>query len=46
MSSYLNQYLGIIASEMSEAIAGDITVPEACRKVVDQVQPLADAAAE
>lgn len=46
MSSYLNEFLGIIASEMSEAIAGDITVEEACKNVVKSVQPLADAAAK
>ena len=43
MSSYVNEYLNEISTYMSEAIAGNTTVEEAVKAVVEAVQPLADA---
>lgn len=45
MSSYVNEYLTEISTYMTEALAGNTTVEEAAKAVVEAVQPLADAAA-
>ena len=42
MSSYVNEYLNEIGTYMTEAIAGNTTVEEAAKSVVEAVQPLAD----
>lgn len=43
-SAYVNEYLTAINDQMSLALSGDLTVDEACKKVVEAMQPLADAA--
>lgn len=44
MSSYIGEYLAAINTQMTEALAGYITVEEGCQNVVDEIQPIADAA--
>ena len=45
MSSYVNEYLTEISTYMTEALAGNMTVEDAAKAVVEAVQPLADEAA-
>lgn len=44
MSPYVNEYLTEISTYMTEALAGNISVEDAAKSVVESVQPLADAA--
>ncbi len=44
MSSYIGEYLSSINTQMTEAVAGFITVEEGCKIVVEEVQPLCDKA--
>ena len=45
MSSYVNEYLTEISTYMTEALAGNMTVEDAAKAVVEAVQPMADEAA-